>query len=277
MWRESCAGAVAVGTFLVNCSSAEPSGERGVGGMSTAGRDGGRAGIFNAPDVSDLGGSGLGGHAGSAGAAETSGIAGGGASTWMSSGSLAGTGSDTAGMSGDAGSGDSEAIAREHANFGADSESNTEQLAPMADGNVIQMNRSMILHRFSVSLRTNVDQDALFFVFEAFNWNKGAIVPRWTAPKAIKAGPIRDEFSPELSEKLEAGKTYWIGVSLPVATAGVQHGVHGAASFASSALIDVLALSPIEPPLPQSISLYMPWPPTTEVPVIETLELSLAQ
>jgi hypothetical protein len=35
-------------------------------------------------------------------------------------------------------------MAREHDDFGADSASNTEQLAPMADGNVIQMNRSII-------------------------------------------------------------------------------------------------------------------------------------
>ncbi len=188
---------------------------------------------------------------------------------------MAGANGDAAGMSGAPDSPNSDDPAFEHDRYGSLSEAGGEILAPGSDGNIIQMNRTMILKQFTVSLHISSDQQALFFVFSANNWNMGPLVPIWTAAKAIKAGLSREELSPPLSLQLEADKLYWVGVSLPIGPGSIEHGFHGANYFASSALVDTVGVGVIDSPPPISISVYMPYKPSTSDPVLETLTLSL--
>ena len=256
--------AFCVELLLAGCSSntaSDPSGASAVGGVSgRADAGASSAGGGSAGALSTAGGTSPGGASNRAGAPATGGTD-----------QATGTGGTTDNAAGGTSAAAAADFATEHDTYGSAASTQLETAGPAQGGNVIQMNRAMILRGFTQQLKLTTDQKLSFFVYEA-NQINGPYVFRWSGDIQETAGEARMVGSPPLDLPLEVNKFYWIGVSMP-ATGTFYYGSHGANYFASSALANILFAS--AGTLGSSISLYMPPPPEIDEPVIQTIELSL--
>jgi hypothetical protein len=270
IWRTGAGGTFGAGLLIAGCSGNGGSGSTaasaGVAGQAIAGY--GSGGVAQGGALSATGGAGSVGIDGSnLGGAPSSGGTGGTGQPIETGG----VGDSAAGAPNLAGAGGADDFADEHDEYGSASSAILEMAGPYMGGNVIQMNRSMVLRGFSQQVELTDDQTLTFFVYEADQID-GPYELLWNADTAETAVAASALPSPRLSVPLEVDKFYWIGLSMPGAGT-FQYGYQGADSFASSALANVLFAS--AGTLGSSISLYMPPPPVIDEPVIQTIDLSL--